>query len=88
MGCTVTQQQRQQRAAFFCEQPGLWLFLLYAVAFVGCAIATDALRLVGCEPLSRLTGYLFPLVIALPMWLGMRGWARRMLDSPPAQSRA
>ena len=76
----MTEQQRQQRAAFLRERPGLCLLVLYAVAFVGCAVATEALRLVDREPLSRPAGYLLPLVIALPVWLGMWGWARRTMQ--------
>jgi hypothetical protein len=76
----MTERQRQQRAAFLREHPGLCVFLLNAAAFVGCAAATDVLRLAGREPLSRLAGYLLPLVIALPVWLGMWGWARRTMQ--------
>jgi hypothetical protein len=73
----MTEQQRQQRAAFIREQPALWLFLLYAGAFVGCAAALDALQLAGGAAPSHVLRYLLPLVIALPSWLGLRGWARR-----------
>ena len=37
----MIEQQRQQRAAFMREQPGLWLFLLYARVFLSCAVASD-----------------------------------------------
>jgi hypothetical protein len=72
----MTEQQRQERAAFIREQPGLCLFVTYAVAFVGCAVASDALHwLWGGASLSRLGGYLLPLSIAVPIWVGIRGWA-------------
>jgi hypothetical protein len=84
----MTEQQRQQRAAFIREQPALWLFLQYSVTFVGCAVAIDALQLAGGAAPSRLLGYLLPLGIALPMWLGLRGWARRTAAGPSGESRA
>jgi hypothetical protein len=72
----------QQRAAYFREQPGLWFFALYAGAFLGCAVANDVLQWVSGIATSRFQGYVLPLVITLPLWLGLRGWARRTAASP------
>jgi hypothetical protein len=83
----MTEQQRQQRAAFIREQPALWLFLLYAVTFVGCAVAIDALQLAGAEAPSRTMGYLLPLVVALPQWVGLRRRARRTGTGPRGERR-
>jgi hypothetical protein len=77
----MTEQQCQQRAAFIREQPGLWLFLMYAGAFVGCAVATDVLWLAGDASPSHMARYLLPLAIALPVWVGLRCWARRWRQS-------
>jgi hypothetical protein len=74
----MTDLQRQQRAAFISEQPFLWLFLLYAAAFFACRLAMDALSFWVGSISSPLQGYLMPLAIVLPMWLGLRGWARRI----------
>jgi hypothetical protein len=74
----MTDLQRQQRAAFISEQPFLWLFLLYAVGFFGSHLAMDALSLWLGSTSPPLQGYLMPLGIVLPMWLGLRGWARRI----------
>jgi hypothetical protein len=73
----MTEQQRQQRAAFIRDQPGLWLLLLYSVAFLSCTAAIDALGWAGLAAHSGGMGYLLPLVVALPAWVGLRGWARR-----------
>ena len=78
----MTEEQRQQRAAFVREQPGLWLFLLYAVVFVGSAAASDALQEVSGVAPSRLRTYLLPLVVALPLWRWLRLWARRAASGP------
>src|SRR5262245_37896966 len=43
-------EQRQQRATFICEQPGLWLSVLYSVALVGCAVAITMLTISFFEP--------------------------------------
>ena len=74
----MTDQQRQQRAAFIREQPLLWLFLVYAVTFLGCAVCIDVLHLVGAGGLSPLAPYLMTIGLALPFWVGLRGWARRV----------
>ena len=73
----MADQEWQQRAALFREQPGLWLFLLYAGAFLGCAVANDLLTWATGTAPSHLQRYLLPLVLALPIWLGIRAWARR-----------
>jgi hypothetical protein len=73
----MTDQQRQQRATFIREQSVLWLFLLYAGAFVPYPAALDALPPAGAPAPSHMQRYLLPLVIALPSWLGLQGWARR-----------
>jgi hypothetical protein len=77
----MTDQQRQQRAAFIREQPGLWLVLLYSVTYFGCAVAGDVLQWASGVVSSRVSGYLLPLVIALPLWVGLRDWARRVRAS-------
>jgi hypothetical protein len=73
----MTDQERQQRAALFREQPGSWILLLYAGAFLGCAVANDLLAWATGTAPSHLQRYLLPLVLALPMWLAIQGWARR-----------
>ena len=83
----MTEQQRQQRAAFIREQPVFGLIVCYAVAFLGCSVAIDTLQVLGDSAPSAWARYLMPL-IALPMWLGLWGWARRMVHSPEAGSRS
>src|SRR5438132_4202388 len=83
----MMEQHRQQQAAFIREQPGLWFFLLYAGAFLGCAVAGDVLQWASGIVPSRVQGYLLPLVITLPMWLGLRGWARRTAAGPCGERR-
>ena len=73
----MTEIQRQQRAAFIREQPLLWFALVYASSFLGCAVASDALYFCGAKGLSDVGRYLLPLAIALPLWIGLRGWSRR-----------
>ncbi len=81
--CSMTEQQRQQRAAFIREQPVLWLLLIYATAFLAGSVAIDGMRLLwDVAPSSGVQRYLLPLVIVLPQWLGMWGWARRMVSGP------
>jgi hypothetical protein len=75
----LTKQQRQQRAAFFCEQPYLWLFLLYSTCFFGVAVASDIFSLAGAAVLDGGLRYFLPFVIVLPMWVGLWRWARRIL---------
>jgi hypothetical protein len=75
----MTDLQRLQRAAFVREQPLLWFALLYAVAFLGCAVAHDVLVISGAAGLSPFSRYLLPLVVALLAWLGLRGWSRRVV---------
>jgi hypothetical protein len=79
----MTEQQRRQRAAFIREQPGLWLFMLYAVCFVGGAVASDVLQWASGVVVSRGQGYLLPAAIALPMWMRLRRWALRGEPAPP-----
>ena len=74
----MTDLQRLQRAAFVREQPLLWFVQLYAVAFLGGAVAHDVLLISGATGLSPLSRYLFPVVLALPAWLALRGWSRRV----------
>jgi hypothetical protein len=73
----MTDQQSQHRAAFIKEQPALWLFLLYVTCFFGAMVCADVLQLLGGSTGTLFQRYVLPLVIALPMWFGMRGWARR-----------
>jgi hypothetical protein len=83
----MTEQQRKQRAAFFIsDHPGLWLFMLYAMAFLGCAVAIDGLQMVDLSASSHLQRYLPPLAIVLPMWIGLWGWARRIASGPQGGS--
>jgi hypothetical protein len=84
----MTEQQRQQRAAFVRDQAALWLFLLYASAFFGCALAADALELWGGWTTTLSQRYMLPLVIALPLWFGLRAWAGRVRASSQDQGRA
>jgi hypothetical protein len=74
----MTDLERLQRAAFVREQPLLWFFLLYAAGFLGCAVARDLLHLSGATGPSVAASYLLPLALALPPWLGLRGWSRRV----------
>lgn len=78
----MTEEQRQQRAALIREQPILWLFLLYAVAFASQAIASDVVQLASGAVPPHLQNYLLPLAVVLPMWLGLRTWARRVRVGP------
>ena len=80
----MTEKQRQQRAAFVREQPFFWLFILYTTTFWGCSVASEAFQ---PEP-SRMQAYLMPFPIALGMWVGLRGWARRMGAGPQDDSQA
>jgi hypothetical protein len=75
----MTEQQRQQRAAFICEQPYSWLFLAYSTTFFGCAVPGDTLVLAGASPPDGGLRYLLPLVIAWSFWLSLRRWARRIV---------
>jgi hypothetical protein len=79
----MKEQQRRQRAAFIREQPGLWLFLLYAVCFVGCAAASDVWQWASGVVVSRGERYLLPAVIALSMWRMLRRMALRVEPAPP-----
>jgi len=78
----MTDLQRHQRAAFVREQPLLWFVLLYAAGFLGCAVANDVLIAWGATGLSSLARYLLPVAVALPSWLGLRGWSRRVIVGP------
>lgn len=75
----MTGEQRRQRAAFVREQPGLWLFLLYAGAFLGCSVAIDLLQRLEPTTSSSFMRYLLPVAIALAMWLLLYRWARQVL---------
>lgn len=75
----MTDLQRLQRAAFIREQPFLWFAQLYAAAFLGCAVVHDMLLVSGAGGLSPSSRYLLPLVGALPAWVGLRGWSRRVM---------
>lgn len=77
----MTDQQRQQRAAFFREQPFWWLFLLYASCFLGGSVANDVLQWKIGTGMSRGPVYTLTAVIAFQIWLGVRRWARQV--SPP-----
>lgn len=69
------------RAAFIREHRLLCGVLLYSVAFLAGALADDALRLMGASGTSRAAAYLLPLAVALPVWIGVHGWARRVSRS-------
>jgi len=79
----MTNLQRMQRASFVREQPLLWLVLLYAAAFLGCAVANDVQRIWGTAGLSTLGRYVVPVVLAFPAWLGLRRWSRHVVPDPP-----
>ncbi len=80
----MTPEQRRQRAAFLREQPTLWLLMLYAVGFFGCSVVADLLPWWTSGPtLTPLGRYLMPLSVVLPMWPGVRRWARRVSDGQP-----
>ena len=64
----LTKRQRQQRAAMFCEQPYLWLFVFYSICFFGCAVASDIFSLAGAAVPYGLFRYFLPLVIAWSLW--------------------
>jgi hypothetical protein len=67
----LTDRQRQQTAAFICEQPFFWLFFLYAAAFLGCAVGIDILSLAGEAVPNGGLRYLLPFSFVLPMWVGL-----------------
>ncbi len=77
----MTEEERQRRIALFQQQPLLWVLLLYATTFFGCAVAIDLLRLGGASPPSQFARYALPLVVVLPAWLAMRSGARRVADA-------
>jgi hypothetical protein len=74
----MTTQKRRQRAAFIGEQPLFWFLQPYATALLACAVGIDVLRLLGAGGPSRPMPYLLPVAVALPLWLGLRSWARRV----------
>lgn len=82
------EQQRMGRAGFIHDQPGLWLAMTYAVAFLGVSVAGDLWNRF-IPPLAHESGawrYFIPLSIAIPQWIGLRSWARRVLEARPPQA--
>lgn len=83
------EQQRMERARLIQEEPA-WLFIIcYAVVFLSCSAFTDFLSLFTTPP-STMEGfgrYSFPLAIILPGWLGLRSWAKRLLEACPSEAK-
>ena len=79
----MTDLQRLTRAASVREEPLLWFVQLYAVLFLGCAVAHDVMLISGTSGLSPLSRYLLPAALLLPFWLGLRGWSRRVTAGTP-----
>lgn len=76
----MTELQREQRATIIREQPFLGFAVVYAIAFLGCTLAFDALRVWGVTGVSGVDRYLIAGSLALVQWLGLRSWARRVLS--------
>jgi len=81
----VTDLQRLERAGFIREQPGMWLVMIYAVGFLGISVSVDLWNLFLTPPMNMAGSgrYLFTLGITLPQWIGLRSWARRVLEARP-----
>jgi hypothetical protein len=73
-------QQRMQRAALVREQPKMVLFVLYSGSFFGGSLIADMLnRCTASLPSTLFERYFLPLCAALPLWLALRKWARRLV---------
>ncbi len=72
----MTEQQRQSRAEFIRDAPGLWFALLYAAGFLGCSAAIDLMAWLSGSVVSGAWRYFLPLAVAVPPWLGLRRWVR------------
>ena len=84
----MTEEQRQHRSAFIREQPFFWFFVSYSVAFLSFTVATDVVRVANLGPLNWFSSYVMSFGVALPLWIGLRGWARRVEAEPQSDVRA
>ncbi|MFO0891999.1 MAG: hypothetical protein U0790_23045 [Isosphaeraceae bacterium] len=88
-GRVMTQQQRKGRAEFIRDQPALWFAILYATTFFGGSVAIDLWsHLIRPSSGDWIWRYCFPLGLAVPQWMGLRGWAMRVIDARPAETGA
>ena len=77
----MTERQRRARAEFISEEPVMGLTILYAAAFLGCSGAIDLMYRFLNSPSPGSLRYIFPLGMAAPAWIGLRGWAKRVLEA-------
>jgi hypothetical protein len=80
----MTTEQRWLRAKFVQEQPWFWLFVLYSVAYLSMCVIFDVLQLAGMDTASNpFKRYVFPLIIAWPLWYLLRQSTRHTLRQRP-----
>jgi hypothetical protein len=80
----MTPQERERRAEFVNKRPAFILFVLYSCGFVGTSASLDLSRLFETEPGSHTSTYMryvLPAVVVLPIWIGIRQQARRILKA-------
>ncbi len=77
----MTEQQRQSRAEFIRDEPALWFALLYAAGFLGCSAVIDLMAWLSGSVMSGALRYFLPLVVAFPLWLGLRRWVRGVIQA-------
>jgi|GEM_PF-6708470 len=63
----------------------MWLLMIYAVGFLGISVLVDLWSLFQTPPMNMagFGRYIFTLGITLPQWIGLRSWARRILEARP-----